>query len=67
MIGPGKDAAVGIGSEITIGQQRRPGLLAHARPIDRNRDAEQTANRQIAQRDVLGNGERRHQPQFLGS
>ena len=54
---------VGIGIEVELAEHRAR-LLAHARAID-HRERAEAAHRQVAERDVLGDRQRRHQPQLL--
>ena len=57
------DRPVGVGIEVELGEHRAR-LLAHARAID-HRERTEAAHRQVAERDVLGNRQRRHQAQLL--
>jgi hypothetical protein len=57
------DPNVGIGRKIELGKLLL-GLFAHARAID-HPQTQYASQRLIAERDVLGNRERRDKPQFL--
>jgi hypothetical protein len=58
-----RDRPVGIGIEVELGEHRAC-LLSHARAVD-HRERAEAAHRQVAERDVLGDRQRRHQPQLL--
>ncbi len=57
------DRPVGVGCEVEL-RQHGARLVAHAASID-HRERAETAHRQIAERDVLGDRQRRHQAQLL--
>ena len=57
--------AVGIGREIELRQSTARASLAHARAIDDREQAETRRTGRIAERDVLGDRQRRHQAQLL--